>query len=78
MKRIVIVGLLSLCSVSSSPAQKLVDPAAVAPEYRGAAENRRAEQIKQRECAHKAEVEKITRRDRTGYLIHCLEAGEAK
>lgn len=78
MKLIVIVGLLSLFFVSSSHAQKLVDPAAVAPEYRGAAENRRAEQIKQRECARKAEVEKILRRDRTGYLIHCLEAGEAK
>ena len=50
-------------------AQKLVDPASVAPEYRDAAEKRRAEQIRQRECAHKAEVEKVVPRDRTAFVL---------
>jgi hypothetical protein len=57
--------------------QKLVDPKTVAPEYREAAEKRRAEQIRQRECAHKADAEKVLPRERTAFLNHCLEtAGE--
>ena len=40
-------------------AQKLVDPSTVALAYRQAAEIRRAEQIKQRECMHKADLEKV-------------------
>jgi hypothetical protein len=55
-------------------AQKLVDPTSVAPEYREAAEKRRAEQVKQRECAHKAETEKVMPRERTAFLLQCLEA----
>jgi hypothetical protein len=63
------------CLFSSHPvvAQKLVDPAKVAPEYREAAEKRRAEQIRQRDCAGKADVEKIMPRDRTAFLNRCLE-----
>jgi hypothetical protein len=53
-------------------AQKLVDPNAVAPEYREAAEKRRAEQIKQRECAHKVEEAKVLPRDRTAHITKCL------
>jgi hypothetical protein len=53
-------------------AQKLVDPNAVAPEYREAAEKRRAEQIKQRECAHKADEAKVLPRDRTAHITKCL------
>jgi hypothetical protein len=53
-------------------AQKLVDPNAVAPEYREAAEKRRAEQIKQRECAHKADEAKVLARDRTAHITKCL------
>jgi len=68
------------CLFSSQPgfAQKLVDPASVAPEYREAAEKRRAEQIRQRDCASKADVEKIMPRDRTAFLNHCLEAHAEK
>jgi hypothetical protein len=55
-------------------AQQLVDPAKVAPEYREAAEKRRAEQIKQRDCAHKADTEKVMPRERTAFLLQCLEA----
>jgi hypothetical protein len=58
--------------------QRLVDPANVAPEFREAAEKRRAEQVRQRDCAQKADAEKITPRERTAFLIHCLEAAEAK
>ena len=53
-------------------AQKLVDPNAVAPEYREAAEKRRAEQIRQRECAHKADEAKVLPRDRTAHITRCL------
>jgi hypothetical protein len=58
-------------------AQKLVDPSTVAPEYREAAEKRRAEQIRQRDCAHKADVEKVMPRERTAFLLQCLEADAA-
>ena len=58
--------------VEPALAQKLVDPNAVAPEYREAAEQRRAEQIRQRECAHKAEVAKVLPRDRIAHITRCL------
>ena len=70
--------LISLFLTTSVSAQKLVDPASVAPEFREAAEKRRAEQIKQRECAKKADVEKIMARERTAYLLQCLEADAVK
>jgi hypothetical protein len=53
-------------------AQKLVEPDAVAPEYREAAEKRRAEQIVQLECRHKADLAKVLPRDRTAHIIQCL------
>jgi hypothetical protein len=71
------IALLALAWSAPSFAQKLVDPSTVAPEYREAAEKRRAEQIKQRDCAKKAETEKVTARERTTFLLHCLEAAEA-
>ncbi len=40
-------------------AQKLVDPNIVAPEFREAAEKRRAEQIRTMECHHKADAAKV-------------------
>ena len=55
----------------------LVEPNAVAPEYREAAEKRRAEQIGQLECRRRAAVAKILPRDRTAYIIQCLaDSGE--
>jgi hypothetical protein len=63
---------------TQSLAQKLVDPNTVAPEYREAAEKRRAEQIKQQDCAHKAAAEQVLPRERTAFLVHCLEAVEPK
>lgn len=64
--------MLLLTSFAVS-AQKLVDPEKVAPEYREAAEKRRAEQIAQRECAMKAETRNVPPRDRTAFLLQCLQ-----
>jgi len=69
---------MSLLLTTSVSAQKLVDPTAVAPEYREAAEKRRAEQIKERECAHKADIAKILPRERTAFLLQCLETDAVK
>lgn len=57
-------------------AQKLVDPNAVAPEYREAAEKRRAEQIRQRDCAHKADEAKVLPRDRLAHITKCLDEAQ--
>jgi hypothetical protein len=54
-------------------AQKLVDPSAVAPEYREAAEKRRAEQIRQHECAQKVDATKVLPRDRIAHINKCLD-----
>jgi hypothetical protein len=54
-------------------AQKLADPNAVAPEYREAAQKRRAEQIKQLECRHKTEVAKVLPRDQAAAITRCME-----
>lgn len=54
-------------------AQKLVDPNSVAPEYRAAAEKRRAEQIKMIGCGKKADEAKVLPRDRAAFIAPCLE-----
>ena len=59
--------------LNGSSAQKLVDPDKVAPEYRVAAEKRRAEQIKVLECSHKADAAKVLPRDRTAHIQRCLD-----
>ena len=56
-----------------STAQKLVEPNSVAPEYRAAAEKRRAEQMKLFECSKKADAAKVSHRDRAAYVNECLE-----
>ena len=79
MKLFLRVMFISFVLTAPALAQKLVDPSTVAPEYREAAEKRRAEQIRQHDCAHKADVEKVMPRERTTFLLHCLEAAaEAK
>jgi hypothetical protein len=78
MKHFMVAALFSLAIAFPAPAQKLVDPASVAPEFREAAEKRRAEQIRQRDCARKADVEKIMPRERTTFLVHCLESDAGK
>ena len=54
-------------------AEKLLDPNAVAPEYRAVAEKRRAEQIKLFECSKKADAAKVLRRDRAAFISECLD-----
>jgi hypothetical protein len=74
---LVVLAIVTTC-VTHGFAQKLVDPNTVPPEYRAAAEKRRAEQIRQVDCAHKADVEKVLPRERTAFLIHCIETVAGK
>ena len=78
MKQVIIILSMALVATAPARSQALVDPGKVAPEYREAAEKRRAEQIRQRECALKADLDKVLPRDRTVYLNHCLDALAAK
>ena len=75
-------GFLAVCVLQagliaalapSARADKLVDPNAVAPEYRDAAEKRRAEQVKLFQCNKKADEAKVMRRDRSAFVNECLE-----
>lgn len=78
LKQLIIIAAVALAVTAPARSQALVDPNKVAPEYREAAEKRRAEQIRQRECALKADLEKVLPRDRTAYLTHCLDTIAAK
>jgi hypothetical protein len=78
LKQVIIITAVALLATASARSQALVDPTKVAPEYREAAEKRRAEQIRQRECAQKAELQKVLPRDRADYVNHCLDAMAAK
>ncbi|WP_436213639.1 hypothetical protein [Bradyrhizobium sp. LjRoot220] len=78
MRHFIPAALFSIAIALPASAQKLVDPASVAPEFREAAEKRRAEQIKQRDCANKANLEKVMPRERAAFVIHCLEADTGK
>lgn len=78
MKPIIFFATVALLATTPACAQALVDPNKVAPEYREAAEKRRAEQMRQRECALKADLEKVLPRDRTAYLNHCLDTLAAR
>src|ERR1051325_2965354 len=66
--------VISLFAVPTALAQGLVDPSKVAPEHREAAEKRRAEQLRQRECARRADQDMVVPRDRTAYLNGFLDA----
>ena len=67
-------GLMSAFAlVADVRAEKLVDPGAVAPEYRAAAEKRRAEQLRLFQCSKKADEAKVTHRDRAAYVNACLD-----
>ena len=79
MRRIFVLAMIALFAAPGvARAQLLVDPTKVAPEYREAAEKRRAEQLRQRECGRKADADRVMPRDRTAYLNQCLEAAAAK
>ena len=72
------LGVLALAPATTVIAEKLVDPTTVPPEFRDAAEKRRGEQIRQQQCARKADVEKVMPRERTAFLLQCLEADAQK
>jgi hypothetical protein len=72
--RLFLASFFALTLVHDVQAQKLVDPSKVAPEFREAAEKRRAEQLKQIACAKKADEAKVMPRERITWLTHCLEA----
>ena len=57
-------------------AQKLVDPNTVAPEYRAAAEKRRAEQLRFIECAKMTNDAKVLKRDRAAFISGCVESND--
>ena len=73
IRRLILVALVSSIPLSASSAEKLVDPDKVAPEYRVAAEKRRAEQLKLQECSHRADAAKVLPRDRTAHIQQCLD-----
>jgi hypothetical protein len=73
IRRLFVIVIFSTVPLHVSFAQKLVDPDKVAPEYRAAAEKRRAEQIKVTECSHKADEAKVLPRDRAAHIQHCLD-----
>ena len=45
----------------------------VPPEYRAAAEKRRAEQLKLYQCSKKADDARVTHRDRAAFVNECLD-----
>jgi hypothetical protein len=65
--------MMSVAWSGVSFAEKLVDPNAVAPEYRAVAEKRRAEQLKLFQCSQKADAAKIVRRDRAAFVAECVD-----
>lgn len=69
----IIAAVVSLMLLWPACAQKLVDPDKVAPEYHEAAAKRRTEQINQLECARKSTADHVLPRDRTAFIIHCLD-----
>ena len=78
LRSCIFLAAVALLATGPARAQALADPTKVAPEFREAAEKRRAEQLRQRECAMKADLAKVLPRDRTAYLNHCLETMAAK
>lgn len=54
-------------------ADKIVDPKTVAPEFREAAEKRRAEQVKLIECNNAARQAKVPQRDLAKHVADCFD-----
>jgi hypothetical protein len=76
--RLLLAAFVVLALAPDVRAEKLVDPTKVAPEFREAAEKRRAEQIRQQNCSQKAAQEKVLPRERVAFLSHCLDEEGAK
>lgn len=69
--------LTLVLSGDASAAQKLVDPDSVAPEYRAAAEKRRAEQLRLLQCSRKVDEAKVPKRDRAAQISACVDNAAA-
>ena len=67
------LAMMSVAWSGVSFADRLVDPNAVAPEYRDVAEKRRAEQLKLFQCSQKADAAKVLRRDRAAFVSECMD-----
>lgn len=67
---------LAAATFSGAPARadRIVDPKTVAPEFREAAEKRKAEQLKLIECNTAARTAKIPQRDLAKHVADCFEA----
>lgn len=63
---------------SGALAQKIVDPSKVAPEFREAAEKRRAEQLKQIACNKAAHDQKIAPREVLKFVTDCFDNPDTK
>lgn len=71
--RTAVVLLTAALGDAPAMADKIVDPRSVAPEFREAAEKRRAEQIKLIECNNAARTAKIPQRDLAKYVGDCFD-----
>lgn len=73
------LGLVAVCLSwpgAGLAQSRLVDPDKVAPEYREAAEKRRAEQLKLNQCSKKADDAKVLRRDRLAFINECINKNQ--
>jgi hypothetical protein len=72
-----LAAILTLVLSGDASAEKLVDPDTVAPEYRAAAEKRRAEQLRLLQCSRKADEAKVPKRDRAAHISACIDNAAA-
>jgi hypothetical protein len=72
-KTAVIALLAATLSGAVSLADKLVDPSKVSPEFREAAEKRRAEQLKIIRCNNSLKLANIPARDQVKFLSECID-----
>ncbi len=72
-KTAVIAMLAMTLSGGVSLADKLVEPSKVAPEFREAAEKRRAEQLKIINCNNAMKLANIPARDQLKYMSDCVD-----
>ncbi len=68
-----LVATWTALAVAPARAEKIVDPSTVAPEFREAAEKRRAEQVKLIECNNAAKVAKIQKRELPQFVAECFD-----
>jgi hypothetical protein len=70
------IALLTLTfSGATSFAEKLVEPDKVAPEFREAAEKRRAEQMRIIDCNNAAKMANVLPRDSMKFMADCIDKG---